>query len=227
MTWINCRLSEFCDIVMGQSPPSTSYNTSGDGLPFFQGKAEFGELYPQIQKYCNKPKKIAERNDILLSVRAPVGPTNIAIKKSCIGRGLAAIRALDSVNYKYVFYLLRSKQIYLSGQGTGTTFRAITKDFLYDLDIAVSPLPEQAQVISVIEQLFSDLDNAIDNLKKAKDQLKVYRPAVLKYAFEGKLTEEWCKQNKLSNTDWRDMSVDDIGEVITVTTPSKKEPKYY
>lgn len=227
MTWINCKLSEFCDIVMGQSPPSTSYNTSGDGLPFFQGKAEFGELYPQIQKYCNKPKKIAERNDTLLSVRAPVGPTNIAIQKSCIGRGLAAIRALNSVNYKYVFYLLRSKQIYLSGQGTGTTFRAITKDFLYDLDIAISPLPEQAQVISVIEQLFSDLDNAIDNLKKAKDQLKVYRQSVLKYAFEGKLTEEWRKQNKLSNTDWRDMSVDDIGEVITGTTPSKKEPKYY
>jgi len=203
MTWVNCKLSEFCDIIMGQSPPSTSYNTNGDGLPFFQGKAEFGELYPQIQKYCNKPKKIAERNDILLSVRAPVGPTNIAPEKSCIGRGLAAIRALDSVNYRYVFYLLRSKQIYLSGQGTGTTFRAITKDFLYDLNIAISPLPEQAQVISMIEQLFSDLDNAIENLQKAKDQLKVYRQSVLKYAFEGKLTEEWRKNNDEPISAWK------------------------
>jgi len=188
---------------MGQSPPSTSYNTRGDGLPFFQGKAEFGELYPQIQKYCNKPKKVAERNDTLLSVRAPVGPTNIAIQKSCIGRGLAAIRALGSVNYKYVFYLLRSKQIYLSGRGTGTTFRAITKDFLHNLDIAVSPLPEQAQVIAIIEQLFSDLNNAIDNLKKAKDQLKVYRQSVLKYAFEGKLTEEWRKNSDELASAWK------------------------
>jgi len=189
MSWINCKLSEFCDIAMGQSPPSSSYNEKNDGLAFFQGKSEFGDLYPQIKKYCNKPKKIAGKNDTLLCVRAPVGPTNLAPEKSCIGRGLAAIRAIDAVDYKFIFYLLRSKQVYLSGKGTGTTFKAITKDFLFDLDVAFPSLPEQGQVISLIEQLFSDLDNAIDNLKKAKDQLKVYRQSVLKYAFEGKLNK--------------------------------------
>lgn len=182
---------------MGQSPPSSSYNEKKNGLPFFQGKAEFGDLYPQIKKYCNKPKKIAEKNDTLLSVRAPVGPTNLAPEKSCIGRGLAAIRAIDSVDYKFIFYLLRSKGVYLSGKGTGTTFKAITKDFLFDLDIAFPSLPEQGQVILLVEQLFSDLDNAIDNLKKAKDQLKVYRQSVLKYAFEGKLKEKQSKWNRM------------------------------
>ncbi len=219
MSWANCKLSEFCDIVMGQSPPSSSYNIKSDGLPFFQGKAEFGELYPQIKKYCNKPKKIAEKNDTLLSVRAPVGPTNIAPKKSCIGRGLAAIRAFNSVDYKFVFYLLRSKQVYLQGQGTGTTFKAITKDFLFDMDIAVSSLPEQTQVVSLIEQLFSDLDNAIDNLKIAKDQLKVYRQSVLKYAFDGKLANE--------STSFKKVKIGTVCDIVRNINKSVNPDKHF
>ena len=90
--WKIVKLGDLCDIVMGQSPPSSTYNSDGIGLPFFQGKAEFTELYPLTKKWCSEPKKIAELNDILLSVRAPVGDTNIANQKCCIGRGLAAIR---------------------------------------------------------------------------------------------------------------------------------------
>ena len=101
--WQLKKLGEVCQIIMGQSPPSTTYNKNGIGLPFFQGKAEFTELYPIAEKWCNAPNKIAEPNDILLSVRAPVGTTNIANIKCCIGRGLAAIR-YD--NYKYVFYFI-------------------------------------------------------------------------------------------------------------------------
>ncbi len=121
--WKWVKLGDACIITMGQSPPSTSYNRKGIGLPFFQGKAEFTELHPIVEKWCNAPNKIAMTNDVLLSVRAPVGTTNIANQKCCIGRGLAAIR-LD--NYKYAFYFLRSIQQQLDSKGTGTTFRAIS-----------------------------------------------------------------------------------------------------
>jgi len=87
------KLQEVAEIIMGQSPPGDTYNETGDGLPFFQGKAEFGETCPTVKKWCNAPKKIAEAGDILMSVRAPVGPTNLASERCCIGRGLAAIRA--------------------------------------------------------------------------------------------------------------------------------------
>ena len=75
-------------MTLGQSPPSSSYNEENIGLPFFQGKKEFGELYPEIRKWCNAPKKIAEKNDVLLSVRAPIGPTNLALEKSWTRRVL-------------------------------------------------------------------------------------------------------------------------------------------
>jgi len=84
-------LKDIADIIMGQSPPSSTYNANRVGLPFYQGKKEFGNLYPTPEKYCSEPKKIAESNYILISVRAPVGPTNFCKEKSCIGRGLAAI----------------------------------------------------------------------------------------------------------------------------------------
>lgn len=77
------KLKECCTIIAGQSPESKYYNSNGDGLPFFQGKADFGELYPSIRVYCSQPTKIAEKDDILLSVRAPVGPTNLAPYARC------------------------------------------------------------------------------------------------------------------------------------------------
>lgn len=186
--WVACKISDFSHIVMGQSPASSTYNSDEIGLPFYQGKAEFGDLYPEPVKYCNAPKKIAEKGSTLLSVRAPVGPTNIAPHRSCIGRGLAGIHPLGGVPDRFILYLFRGYEPVLSGQGKGTTFKAITKDFLFDLSFALPPLSEQVCILEEIEALFSDLDNAIENLKSARVQLKVYRQAVLKYAFTGKLS---------------------------------------
>jgi hypothetical protein len=86
-------LGEVAEIFMGQSPPGSTYNNRGNGLPFFQGKAQFGEVFPVPDKWCSEPLRIAHKGDILVSVRAPVGPTNLAVEKCCIGRGLAAIRS--------------------------------------------------------------------------------------------------------------------------------------
>ncbi|MCM1986638.1 restriction endonuclease subunit S [Methanococcoides seepicolus] len=190
--WIDAELSQMAEIIMGQSPPSSTYNENGIGLPFFQGKAEFTVLHPVVSKWCSKPKKAAESNDILISVRAPVGTTNIANQNCCIGRGLAAIRY--SYCNKYVFYFLRLIEKELDKKGTGTTFKAISGAVLKSEIIPLSPLPEQRVIVSKIEQLFSELDNGIANLKLAQAQLKVYRQAVLKKAFEGELTREWREQ---------------------------------
>jgi type I restriction enzyme S subunit len=178
--WKWVKLGEACNIIMGQSPPSTSYNTDGIGMPFFQGKAEFTKLYPVVEKWCTTPNKIATPNDILLSVRAPVGATNIANQKCCIGRGLAAIRY---ENYKYVFYFLRSKQQELDSKGTGTTFRAISGGTIREILFPFPPKPTQQAIVSKIEVLFSELDKGIDNLHTAQQQLKSYRQSVLKWAF--------------------------------------------
>jgi type I restriction enzyme S subunit len=178
--WRLTELGKVCHVIMGQSPPSDTYNNDGAGLPFFQGKAEFTELHPIVKKWCSDPNKIAEANDILLSVRAPVGTTNIANQMCCIGRGLAAIRY---PNYKYIFYFLRLIEKELDKKGTGTTFRAISGETVRTLLTPIPPPDEEAKIVEKIEELFSELDKGIENLKTAQQQLKVYRQAVLKWAF--------------------------------------------
>lgn len=182
------KLKECCTIIAGQSPESKYYNSNGDGLPFFQGKADFGELYPSIRVYCSQPTKIAEKDDILLSVRAPVGPTNLAPCKVCIGRGLTAIRPSEVLLTRYVLLFFRYFEAQLASKGTGTTFKAITQDVVKNLEMPIPPLPEQERIVARIEELFSQLDAGVETLKKTKAQLAVYRQAVLKEAFEGRLT---------------------------------------
>ena len=178
------KLKEVSLIIAGQSPESKYYNSVGDGLPFFQGKADFGDLYPTIRTYCSKPTKIAEKDDILLSVRAPVGPTNLSPGKVCIGRGLSAIRPGEKLDLRYLLYYFRQYEAYLREKGTGTTFKAITQDILKNLEIPVPPLEEQKRIVARIEELFSELDAAVATLEQTKEQLAVYRQAVLKEAFE-------------------------------------------
>ena len=107
--WEVVRLGEkdYFEVIMGQSPPSSSYNEEGVGMPFLQGSAEFGTLHPSTQKFTDNPKKIGPKGSILISVRAPVGDVNIADRDYCIGRGLAAIKTVQGkVSNIYVFYLI-------------------------------------------------------------------------------------------------------------------------
>ena len=189
--WVWTTLEEISDIILGQSPPSSTYNTNGVGLPFYQGKLEFGKLYPTPRKWCTAPKKIAQKGDVFISIRAPVGPTNLCSEKSAVGRGLAAIRGLGGIQPLFILYLMRRFENEISSKGTGTTFDAITGNQLKTFEIPVPPLEEQRRIVAKIEMLFTQLDAAVDILKKAQGQLQRYRRSILKAAFEGKLTRDW------------------------------------
>jgi type I restriction enzyme S subunit len=187
--WEKSSLAEVAEIIMGQSPSSEYYNAEGDGLPFFQGKAEFGDLYPEAVKWCSAPGKIAQKDDVLISVRAPVGPTNLAPSECCIGRGLAAIRPRNGIPSKYILHYLRSIESDIDSLGTGTTFKAISGKTLREIPIPIAPPDQQKRIVAEIEKQFSRLDEAIANLKRVKANLKRYKAAVLKAAVEGRLVE--------------------------------------
>ena len=250
------KLQDCATIIAGQSPESKYYNSTGEGIPFFQGKADFGELYPKVRMYCSSPTKIAQYNDILLSVRAPVGPTNLSPGTVCIGRGLAAIRPDDSLDLKYLLYYFRYFETQLSAKGTGTTFKAINQKLIKNLEIPIPPLNEQSRIVAHIEELFSELDKAVGTLKTTKEQLEVYRQAVLKAAFEGKYTKWWRKNHNVSaneeycelrkeNQVFKDTSGDEnelslnipdewmkvrLGEIFDVevgATPSRQHAEYW
>ena len=185
--WAATTLGEACLVIQGQSPPGKTYNTDGQGLPFLQGKAEFGPIYPDAVKWCSAPSKIAESGDVLISVRAPVGPTNLCGVQSCIGRGLAAIRPYGGVPDRFILYALRATEEELRSKATGTTFEAIRGDDLRAHPIGIPPLPEQRRIVAEIEKQFTRLDASGEGLKRAQANLKRYRASVLKAACEGTL----------------------------------------
>ena len=151
------RLEDICSINMGQSPESSSYNENGEGMPFFQGNADFGELHPTVRIWCNAPTKIAECGDILISVRAPIGALNIADKQCCIGRGLAALTVNETLcSPKYLWYGLECKVDELNSKGTGSTFKAINKKTLAETEIPLPPLEEQRRIAALLDKV-SDL----------------------------------------------------------------------
>ena len=104
--WGKYRLDEIANISMGQSPKSIFYNEDGNGLPFFQGKTEFSEYHPLVRQFTSKTIKKAYKDDVLFTVRAPVGELNVADQDCCIGRGLAAIQAKDKNENKFLYYIL-------------------------------------------------------------------------------------------------------------------------
>ena len=169
------QLDEVADIIMGQSPLSQSYNIDKKGLPFYQGKTEFGDMYiKESNIYCNSPIKIAEKNDILMSVRAPVGDVNIAIHKSCIGRGLASIRA-KKIDYLYLFYLLKEQKTKIEKMGVGSTFKAINKNNISNLEISIVGMDKQDKIkeyLLLIEKLKFILYESLKTIENKRKILK-------------------------------------------------------
>ncbi len=150
---------------MGQSPKSSSYNTKGDGIPFFQGNADFGSLHPTVRIWCNAPTKIASKGDLLLSVRAPIGALNIAEDRCCIGRGLAALTPnSETCNPRWLFYAITSKVEELKSKGTGSTFKAISKNSLLETYLPYCEINEQNYIAS-------QLDKVVSIIAKRKQQL--------------------------------------------------------
>ncbi|MFM6995129.1 MAG: restriction endonuclease subunit S [Sediminibacterium sp.] len=152
MKWDKVKLEDVSIIIAGQSPESKYYNQDGLGLPFFQGKADFGLETPKVRYWCTKPTKVAQASDILLSVRAPVGPTNICNIESCIGRGIAAIRVGERLNYRYLYWWFKSFEKQLSAMGNGSTFSAITSKVVRDLEIPLPPLHIQEQIVITLDK---------------------------------------------------------------------------
>lgn len=168
------QLNDVADIIMGQSPLSQSYNKDKKGLPFYQGKTEFSDIYiKEPTVFCNSPIKVVEENDILMSVRAPVGDVNIATQKSCIGRGLASIKP-KKIDYLYLFYLLKEQKSKIEKIGVGSTFKAINKNNISTLKISIVEKDKQDKIrnyLSSIEKLKFEIEKSIEIAQNLYDSL--------------------------------------------------------
>ena len=151
--WPLVQLESVAEVIAGQSPPGESYNDTGDGVPFYQGRTEFGEVFiGEPRKWTTEPRKFAENGDILMSVRAPVGPVNLATERVCIGRGLAAIRATsrDRLLQNYAFYVLRGLESRITGSD-GAVFASINKREIEKIEIPLPLLDIQRAIVAEVE----------------------------------------------------------------------------
>ena len=167
------KLKEVCMINMGQSPDSSSYNEKKEGIPFYQGNADFGEKYPITRVWCNTPIKIAQSGDILISVRAPIGALNYAKEECCIGRGLAAITPdKEKMSLEFVYWFLKGKNLELNRKGTGSTFKAISRKVLEEIMIPDINLKKQCEYANVLEKIHAAIQMRKQELKHLDFLLK-------------------------------------------------------
>ena len=171
--WSNGILSDVANITMGQSPDGSSYNEDGEGIIFYQGSTDFGLRFPDIRQYTTSPSRYANKGDILMSVRAPVGALNIANNDCCIGRGLSALSSkIGSMTHLY--YLMNDFRLKFEGMNSaGTTFGSITKNELFSLPVIIPTKSVISEFEQVCEPIFYKqmiIGEEINALTKQRDE---------------------------------------------------------
>ncbi|MBT8610179.1 hypothetical protein G6660_09035 [Polynucleobacter paneuropaeus] len=183
-------LGSVCKVIAGQSPESKNYNNIGEGLAFYQGKKDFGDMFinpPTV--WTSEITKEAVKNDILISVRAPVGPVNIATERICIGRGLAAIRATDRINQAYLYsYLLKIKKELIGN--AGAVFNSINKTQIENLKLPLPPILKQHITVSKISVVKNNIDIVSHGQIKKIRELISLKQSILQKAFSGELVKD-------------------------------------
>src|SRR3989344_2700082 len=184
--WEVRKLKFIDSVIMGQSPDSEDYNYECTGLPFLQGNAEFTDLNPKPVVWCEKVRKIAIENDILISVRAPIGAINIADRTYGIGRGLCAIRCKKS-EYKFMFYQLLVRGQDLNSIGTGSTYTAISTDDVNNILLLLPKKTEQTQIVAYLDKATSKIDEAVKKIEIRIELLEEYKKSLIHNVVTGKV----------------------------------------
>jgi len=181
--WELKKIGDVCEVIAGQSPEGKYYNKKGNGLPFYQGKKDFEEKFlGEPTTWTTNVTKEAQQGDILMSVRAPVGPVNFATGKICIGRGLAAIRASKLIDKEFLFYFFLKHESEIVGNA-GAVFSSINKAQIESIELPLPPLPEQQRIVSVLDEAFASIaqakSNAERNLVNARELFEAVSKEVL------------------------------------------------
>lgn len=180
--WHSACLKHVAIVDAGQSPASTDCNTEGCGLPFLQGCADFGVCYPVPKNYCTIPPKSCCKEDILLSVRAPVGRLNVADRQYGIGRGLCSIRPSSSHDKKYFLYTILFLEEYFHSISTGSTYEAISTEQIKNTILFLPPFPEQQAIASFLDRECGKIDALIAEQERLIALLAEKRQAVISHA---------------------------------------------
>ncbi len=201
--WTYKKLGDICEVISGQSPEGKYYNNEGKGTPFYQGKKDFTLKYigaPTM--WTTEVTKLAEKDDLLMSVRAPVGDVNFATQRICIGRGLAAIRNKNEVDKDYLFYFLLAKKSEIKGKD-GVGFASINRKEIMDIGICFPiSFSEQQRIVERLDSAFAHIDALKANAEKQLSEARALFQKALAKAMEPK-------------DGWEEKKIKEICETVT------------
>ena len=202
--WNQTYLKYVVLINMGQAPSSEDCNIDGIGIPFLQGNAEFGTYSPTAKNYCPIPKKIADKGDLLFSVRAPVGALNYADMQYGIGRGLCSLKSRSSINSSFLWWVLPTYKYQLDAIATGSTFEAVSAEEVANLKFPLPTIVEQQKIANFLDHETTQIDTLIAKQEKLIELLKEKRQAVISHAVTKGLNP---------NVSMKDSGVEWLGQV--------------
>lgn len=168
LDWEVKKLSDYANVIMGQSPASTSYNENGDGLYLIQGNADIKDRFSAPRIWTNEPIKLCKEGDILMSVRAPVGTISKSNHLACIGRGICSIQSKEKINQEFLYNFLLSFETQWKSLEQGSTFTAVNSNDIKSLQLPIPPKPEQQKIAEIL----STWDEAIANCKSTINSLR-------------------------------------------------------
>ncbi len=221
--WLLTTLNKIGQIISGGTPSTSIQDYWGGDVSWISPV----DLSKYESKYISKgaksitqlgllksSAKLMPAGSVLFSSRAPIGYVVIAAQELCTNQGFKSIIPNDSIYNEYLYYFLKASKRQADDLASGTTFKEISLTNFSIIEIPLPPLAEQQRIVEKIEELFSELDKGIETLKTAQQQLKIYRQAVLKYAFEGKLTNPDVKEGELPEG-WVIFQLKDLCEITS------------
>lgn len=232
--WQTKKLGEVCEVVTGTTPPKKDADNYGNDVPFFKPPhlwdCEISTTDEMLSLKGAEKARVIPKNSVLVTCIGNLGRTGFLKCEGAFNQQINAIIENEEVIGKFIFYLSQSPNFrnQLERLATGTTVSIVNKKNFETIEISYPDLDTQQAIVSKIEELFSELDQGIAELKKAQEQLKTYRQSVLKYAFEGRFTNPNIKEGELPK-DWEWKTLNDIVEVSKNKYKPNKvfESKFY
>ena len=227
LKWRTVELKSIAEVIMGQSPKSEFYNQNGKGMPFLQGNKTFGDKYPSFELFTTSIKKVAEKDSVLMSVRAPVGDLNIAQEDICIGRGVCSIKMKNGYN-EFLYYLLKANISQLINKESGTVFGSINKNDIETFEVTLPTEPkDQVKLLNILK----NIDRKIENCNSINKNLVTLAKTIFrdKFIFYKGYESQMIKTDvgEIPNT-FEVKSVDEISiDVVCGKTPSTKVEENY
>jgi type I restriction enzyme S subunit len=233
--WIVKEIGQVGEVVAGGTPSTKKNEYWGMDVCWITPL----DLSGYKEKYISKGRKsltklglekssarLIPKGSILFSSRAPIGYVAIAANELATNQGFKNLIPSPIIESDFLYYYFKSIKKMAYELASGTTFKELSAARFAKIPVPVPHKKEQQVIVEKIEELFSDLDNAVENLQKARAQLKVYRQSILKNAFEGKLTNKNVKEGELPKG-WKLVRIEEIADVGTGATPLKSNKSYY